>query len=61
MTLSLLLRSLYPRFKNMFRFFDELAVQIYRIAWHTVGGVVFTENVVGGLFVVLVYFGGVLF
>lgn len=46
MTLSLLLRRPDPRLKNMFRFFYELAVQVYCVAGDAVGGVVLAEYVV---------------
>lgn len=61
MTLSLLLRRPNPGFEDMFRFFYELAVEIYGITGNAIGGIVFAEDVVGGLFIVLIYFCGVLF
>lgn len=61
MTLALRLCSTNARFENMFCFFYELAVEIYCVAGDAVGGVVFAEDILGGLFVVLVYFCGVLF
>lgn len=61
MALSLLLGCSDPGFEDMFCFFYELAVEIYCVAGDTVGGVVFAEDVVRGLFIVLIYFCGVLF
>jgi hypothetical protein len=61
MRLSLLLRSPDPRFEDLFCFFYELAMQVYSIARDAIDRIVFAEDVVGGLFVVLVYFGSVLF
>ena len=59
MSLARLLRVADALFEDLFGFFDELAVQVDGVRVDAADGVVFAENVLRGLFVQFVCFGGV--
>lgn len=59
MRLAILLGVLDALGDNLFCFFDELAVEIYGIAIDAADGIVLAEDIVRGLFVELIGFGGV--
>jgi hypothetical protein len=60
MGLSLRLRSAYPCLQNLLCLFNELAVKIYGVSGHAVGGVVLAEYELRGLAVVLIHLCSVL-
>jgi len=59
MPLPRLLRVTDPFLEDFLGFFDELAVQVDRVRIDAADGVVFPKDVLGGLFVEFVGFGGV--
>lgn len=54
MVLSILLSVLYPLSDNLLGFLDKLTVQVNGVAVYAANCIVLTEDVVGGLLVVVV-------
>lgn len=59
MCLPILLRIADALLEDLFCLFDELAVEIDGVVCDAAGGVVFSEDVVGGLLVIGVHLRGV--
>lgn len=61
MRLPRTLRVPYPLRHNPFRLLDILSMQINRVAIHAPDGIVFPEDIIGGLLIILIHHGAVSF